>query len=156
MRAITHEVTPGVHAEVRLDGDVFEMEDQRNWTDASFKTYSPPIALPYPVEIPAGTLVEQSVTLTLYTAACTLESAPAPAGSASATGVGLILQPDAAASRPLPQIGLGVATHRLPLSTHETALLRRLAPAHLRLDLTLAEPDWERHLAQATAEAQEL
>ena len=29
-------------------GDVFEMEDQRNWSDASFKTYSRPLALPFP------------------------------------------------------------------------------------------------------------
>ncbi len=30
-------------------GDVFETEDQRNWTDASFKTYSTPLTLPFPV-----------------------------------------------------------------------------------------------------------
>jgi len=33
--AIAHEVAPGITAEVRFSGDVFEMEDQRNWTDAS-------------------------------------------------------------------------------------------------------------------------
>lgn len=33
---------------LRFDGDVFEMEDQRNWSDASFKTYSRPLGLPYP------------------------------------------------------------------------------------------------------------
>lgn len=31
--AITHEVSPGIEAECRFAGDVFEMEDQRNWTD---------------------------------------------------------------------------------------------------------------------------
>ena len=33
--------------EVRFsfEGDLFEMEDQRNWTDASFKSYSTPFAL---------------------------------------------------------------------------------------------------------------
>ena len=30
-------------------GDVFEMEDQRNWSDASYKTYSRPLAHPVPV-----------------------------------------------------------------------------------------------------------
>src|SRR5262245_8079515 len=31
--AITHGVAPGITATTRFEGDVFEMEDQRNWTD---------------------------------------------------------------------------------------------------------------------------
>src|SRR4030095_1455830 len=65
VRAIAHEVAPGVRAEVRFEGDVFEMEDQRNWTDASFKTYSTPLAIPFPVEVRSGDCVRQSVALTL-------------------------------------------------------------------------------------------
>ncbi|WP_418304190.1 hypothetical protein [Paracoccus indicus] len=34
----------------RLTGDVFEMEDQRQWGDASFKTYNRPLALPWPYQ----------------------------------------------------------------------------------------------------------
>jgi len=49
MRAISHEVIPGVTARVAFEGDVFEMEDQRNWTDASYKTYCTPLAIPFPV-----------------------------------------------------------------------------------------------------------
>ena len=63
VRAIRHQVTPGVWAELRFSGDVFEMEDQRNWTDASYKTFCTPLRLPYPVEVRAGTKVAQSVTL---------------------------------------------------------------------------------------------
>ena len=37
-----------------FDGDVFEMEDQRNWTDASYKTYSTPLERPFPVVVPDG------------------------------------------------------------------------------------------------------
>ena len=51
MQAISHEVVPGVWAEVRFAGDIFEMEDQRNWTDASYKTYGTPLRLPFPVEV---------------------------------------------------------------------------------------------------------
>ncbi|MDD9151319.1 hypothetical protein PUY80_01920 [Plantibacter flavus] len=47
----------------RFSGDVFEMEDQRNWTDASFKTYSTPLSLPFPVALAVGDVVEQSVEL---------------------------------------------------------------------------------------------
>ncbi|MGM7698069.1 hypothetical protein [Microbacterium sp. A84] len=48
---------------LRFDGDVFEMEDQRNWSDASFKTYSRPLALPYPYALRAGERVHQVITL---------------------------------------------------------------------------------------------
>jgi hypothetical protein len=41
------------------------MEDHRNWTDASFKTYVRPLALPWPYALPAGEGVTQSVTVTL-------------------------------------------------------------------------------------------
>ncbi|WP_052521498.1 hypothetical protein [Agreia bicolorata] len=49
----------------RLDfvGDVFEMEDQRNWTDASYKTYSTPLSVPFPVPVRVGDIIEQSVVL---------------------------------------------------------------------------------------------
>jgi hypothetical protein len=50
-----------VATSVRFAGDVFEMEDQRNWTDASFKTYSTPLSLPFPVALAVGDVVEQSV-----------------------------------------------------------------------------------------------
>lgn len=65
MRAITHTVMPGITAECRMDGDTFEMEDQRNWSDASYKTYVRPLALPWPYFIPAGDTVSQTITLTV-------------------------------------------------------------------------------------------
>ena len=66
VRAILHEVTPGVEAEVRMEGETFETEDQRNWSDASFKTYGTPLHLPYPVEVAEGTRLAQSVTVRLF------------------------------------------------------------------------------------------
>lgn len=44
-----------------FEGEAFEMEDQRNWADASFKTYCRPLALPYPYTIAAGTRVAQRI-----------------------------------------------------------------------------------------------
>ncbi|PZV36503.1 D-apionate lactonase [Mesorhizobium kowhaii] len=63
LRAITHEVRPGVSAECRMQGDVFEMEDQRNWSDASYKTYVRPLALPWPYVLPAGEPNRQTISL---------------------------------------------------------------------------------------------
>ncbi|RKP46177.1 hypothetical protein [Pararobbsia silviterrae] len=61
IRAITHTPRSGIEIETRFEGDVFEMEDHRNWSDASFKTYSRPIGLPYPYRLEAGTSLTQSV-----------------------------------------------------------------------------------------------
>lgn len=53
----------GIDADLSLSGDGFEMEDQRNWTDASFKTYSTPLSEPFPVALETGTRIHQSVVL---------------------------------------------------------------------------------------------
>ncbi len=63
IRALSHEVGNGIRATVRMEGDVWEMEDQRNWTDASFKTYGRPRDLPWPYTIPKGERVVQRVLL---------------------------------------------------------------------------------------------
>ena len=65
LRAITHAFAPGATVECRMEGDTFEMEDQRNWTDASYKTYVRPLALPWPYTLAKGTTVEQAVRLRL-------------------------------------------------------------------------------------------
>jgi hypothetical protein len=65
MRAVAHEVASGVWVTLRLEGEAFELEDQRNWIDGSFKTYGTPLRLPFPVEITAGTRITQAVTLQL-------------------------------------------------------------------------------------------
>jgi D-apionolactonase len=46
-----------------FEGDLFETEDQRNWTDASFKTYSTPISLGVPWQAVAGQPFGQRVTM---------------------------------------------------------------------------------------------
>lgn len=51
----------GVEARIEFDGDVFETEDQRNWTDASFKTYSRPLEMPFPFHVEQGETVSQSI-----------------------------------------------------------------------------------------------
>lgn len=57
--------TQQTSAELRLTGDVFETEDQRNWTDASFKTYSTPLSEPFPVHRQPGETLTQTATLTV-------------------------------------------------------------------------------------------
>ena len=48
-----------------MNGDVFEMEDQRNWSDASYKTYVRPLSLPWPYVMEQGVVNRQSVELSI-------------------------------------------------------------------------------------------
>ncbi len=50
-----------IGAALSFEGDVFEMEDQRNWSDAYFKTYSTPLERPFPVLVKAGDEVYQKI-----------------------------------------------------------------------------------------------
>ncbi len=160
MRAIAHEVTAGQWAEVRFAGETFEMEDQRNWTDASYKTYGTPLRLPFPVEVQAGTQISQSVTIRLLRE--DNASAPPPAQARkSRTSTALVaVEIDATSAKPLPRIGLGVASHGQPLNKREIERLRALNLSHLRLDLRqdshLAQPDAVAKLRHANQESQTL
>jgi hypothetical protein len=51
----------GIDTEIAFEGDVFEMEDQRNWSDASFKTYCRPLSLPIPYRLSAGEIRRQQI-----------------------------------------------------------------------------------------------
>ncbi|MGH9660011.1 MAG: hypothetical protein ACRD96_15795, partial [Bryobacteraceae bacterium] len=63
MCAMSCDVAAGVTAEFEFTGDLFETEDQRNWTDATYKTFSTPLKLPFPVEVPAGSRISQTIRL---------------------------------------------------------------------------------------------
>jgi hypothetical protein len=63
IRALAHEAAAGLWVTCRMEGDAFEMEDQRNWTDASYKTYVRPLALPWRYTLAKGSRHEQTVSL---------------------------------------------------------------------------------------------
>lgn len=147
MRALTQVIAPGVQVMVRFAGDTFEMEDQRNWTDASYKTFCTPLHLPYPVEVEQGTQIQQSVTITLDTDGT-------PLAEPSPTGTLRFALTDAVT--PLPPLGLSVATHGQALSERELARLKHLQLHHLRVELRLADPSFPTTLARAIREARAL
>ena len=60
-----HHVHNGVDIDIRFDGEIFEMEDQRNWSDASYKTYCVPLVPPFTYTIESGATVSQSLTVKL-------------------------------------------------------------------------------------------
>lgn len=54
---------PGLQVQLFFEGDIFETEDQRNWTDSSYKTYSTPLSIPYPVQVQKGERMLQKLIL---------------------------------------------------------------------------------------------
>jgi len=62
---LEHEPAAGVVCRVEMSGDAFEMEDQRNWSDASFKTYVRPLSKPRPYRLPKGTSDAQRIVVTV-------------------------------------------------------------------------------------------
>lgn len=142
MQSISH-ATPGGEIVIRFAGDLWEMEDQRNWTDASYKTYSTPLRLAYPVQIREGDRVWQQVTI----------EAKGGTNATPDTGGPVRVTVDPARGRPIPPIGLGVASHGAPLGDEDVALLKALRPAHLHLSLDLTLSGWREALERATREA---
>ena len=127
IREIAHEVSDRTWARVTFSGDVFEMEDQRNWTDASFKTYSTPLAWPAPVRISEGTPIQQSVRLTLEG---DVRQRPR---HTPATDVRLAI--GSPLGRTLPPVGLGAGAEPHALHAASLAALRALRLSHLRVVL---------------------
>jgi hypothetical protein len=152
LRSITHEVQPGVWAEVRCEGEAFEMEDQRNWTDASFKIYGTPLYLPFPVQVQQGTRIAQSIALTLDDKGRRTKD---EGRTTKETFSSFVLRPSSIHAS-LPRIGLGVASHGQALSERALDRLRALNLAHLRVDLKLADGDYGARLRQATQQARAL
>ena len=148
IRAISHEVVSGLWAEARFHGEIFEMEDQRNWSDASYKTYSTPLGLPYPVEVKVGAKISQSVTLSLK-GVIPKRSDEFPQQVVRFT----------VSDKPpveLPRLGLSLAGHGQPPSPNELLRLQHLNLSHLRVDLNLGQPAHETRLIRASDHARQL
>lgn len=143
MIGMRHRAGDGAAVEIRFEGDIFETEDQRNWTDASYKTYSTPIALPYPVAMEAGERVQQRIVIV---ATGVPERVGAPMGGPVQVRI------DGAVQAELPLIGHAHAVGTA-LDGETSAILRRIAPAHLRISLDLAEASWRERLSEGTAQA---
>ncbi len=140
IRALTHEVKPGLSVTCRMEGYAFEMEDHRNWTDASFKTYVRPLAEPWPYLLPAGLEFTQAVSLVFSGVL------PAPAVHAGARPVSVEI--GAATGLRMPRIGLGLPADEAVPSLAVADLIRS---AHV--DTLVAQFDGRRPDIAATAMA---
>lgn len=107
IRALSHEIGGGIRATVRMEGDIWEMEDQRNWTDASFKTYGRPRDLPWPYTIAKGDRVVQRAVLSF-------ERALAVTATAASTDV--VIDIGATPTGRLPRVALALSPEEAPLA----------------------------------------
>ncbi len=122
LRSITHEVAPGTRVRCVMQGEAYEMEDQRNWSDASYKTYFRPLAKrPLPYTLAAGERSRQSVEVSV-------DGEPgAPAASTAPVEITLGAARDAV----LPGLGLAIAPERIAEALGARDLVAALRPASL-------------------------
>jgi D-apionolactonase len=124
LRSLSHEVLPGLTATVCMEGDTFETEDHRNWTDASFKTYVRPLALPWPYTLKAGEPVRQSVKLTL--------SGTGKASHSARPGAGITVTLGKTSRQKLLPVGFGVPAAEVTHAVQHLDLVKRAGPRILQ------------------------
>jgi hypothetical protein len=122
IRSLRHKVTSGIFATCRMEGDTFEMEDHRNWTDASFKTYVRPLADPWPYTLRKGVAFQQSVSLTFS------GKLPRPKAGGGAKPVEITLDRGGGT---MPAIGIGVPESEADAAFANASLIAQAAPRHL-------------------------
>lgn len=128
IRTIGHSHASGLNVRCAFTGDVFEMEDQRNWSDASFKTYSRPLELPWPYTMEAGSAHEQSVRLEIE--AVREPSPTLPAVSDRECEILLDLH---GMDEAMPALGVAIAPDEIAAALANLPLLAELAPQQLTL-----------------------
>ena len=121
-----------------FEGDLWEDEDQRNWTDASFKTYCTPLALGFPHRLEVGSRIAQQVTVSVQ------EPPVIDEPSAPST-----LRVGAPLGRSLPTVGLAASADGASPTERELELLRALKLDHLRVEARLDSPGWADALSAA-------
>ena len=124
LSGISHKLQSGQVVSVNFKGEIFESEDHRNWSDASYKTYCTPISLPFPAQVTPGEVLSQKITISISgehtTAISKNESAVITVGAEEIE---------------LPEIGLGLSEDPAHLIVSEYAGFEDLAIKHLRLAL---------------------
>lgn len=127
LRAMTHEFAPGSFVTCRMEGDAYETEDQRNWTDASYKTYVRPLALPWPYEIAQGETIGQQISLALRTGG----EAARPAATAEAGAENSVRLRLGEEDGTMPSIGVALDPDDAQAAADNLGLLRAVGAGHL-------------------------
>ncbi len=132
----------GADAVFAFEGDLFELQDHRNWADANWKSYGTPLSFGFPMAIAAGE--ERGQTVRVRASGAGVEI---PDESARVT----CWLDDSSFAR-LPRIG---HLWNRSLSESDVALLRATRPDHVRIDLH-ADADAGTRISEVTSLCSEL
>ncbi|QHT68725.1 hypothetical protein GXP67_19785 [Rhodocytophaga rosea] len=130
---------------ITFTGDIFEMEDQRNWTDASYKTYSTPLEIPIPAKVKKSDTFFQSVTIQV-TGFATQKKPIAIC----------TIIPHWEQTTVFPSIGIRQASEYDTLNTTQIELLKSCAFTHYRVDVLPTQADWKEKWQKALQEVRVL
>lgn len=144
-RQLSIRVAEATEARISLEGDLLELQDHRNWTDANFKSYATPLALGFPFDSTPGQRIRQALTIR-HEGHVSSATPHRPAE----------LRVGRSAGARMPALGLGMPSHGGQLTPRERSLLRTLCVDHLRVDLVLSEPASAAAFDAAAAAAREL
>ena len=133
-------------ATLRFYGEIFETEDQRNWTDDSYKTYCTPLSLPFPKTLEAGDTVSQKIVLTISQQTEKPVKDPLDAYHFQ-------LEPSV---YKLPSIGICKSSQVEQLNELEIAQLKAIAFDHYQVDLPLHTDNWLSIFQSGLEEARKL
>jgi len=117
---------------LHYEGDIFETEDQRNWSDASYKTFCTPLSKPFPVQLRRGDKVHQKV---IFKSETGLLSTPFQNDKPIEI---VVLEKKS----PLPPIGLSASTEVQTLTDDVIQLLQQLKLNHYRVEAEPSLPGW--------------
>ena len=133
----------GVKARIKFKGDIFEMEDQRNWTDASYKTYCRPLEWPFPYELKEGETVSQVIELEIM----------ARQEREEVHGEILSFYLNKKKIFRLPVIGVCSTSRKEPVTENEARVLREFPFDHLRAEIRLYDAGWKEIWNRVVAES---
>ena len=136
--------TDGVEVQLNFEGDIFETEDQRNWTDNSFKTYSTPLRIPFPVEVQKGEQLFQKILLQCQVRKVVESGHLSENVQIKPTG------------EIFPFPALGTIINNGGLASRVSEQIGQLGLSFLKVQLHLDDPDFLQHLKKALASAQSL
>ncbi len=148
IRKFVWEVGENTIAQLDFEGDVFEMEDQRNWTDASYKTYCTPLALPFPVQLQKSDKVQQKITLSL--------SGELQESSEDDKSLEFVIPENPGQFIEMPKLGVSKSSEAKELSTGEIALLQKAGFSHYRVDVKFEASNWKQEFLASLGEAEKL
>lgn len=124
IKSMEWSVAPGISAVLEFSGEIFETEDQRNWTDDSYKTYCTPLSRPFPVLVRKGDSVVQEIRFRLEGRVSTPFK-----GRENSIRVSKFGEP-----LPFPKLGVVLPQFGTAINHMDSRILKQLALDHVRVD----------------------